>query len=173
MRRRVIVGGIAGAFVCALAAPAAAHVSIDPPSVPKGGTAKISFIVPNESATAKTNRVQIAFPPEPNAIASVSVEAKPGWTFAVRTRELDTPLETDDGTISEVVSTVTWTADSAANAIGTDEFGEFSVNADGIPATPDALVFRAVQSYTDGSSVRWVDPVTEGGPEAEHPTPIL
>jgi len=30
-----------------------------------------------------------------------------------------------------------------------------------------------VQTYTNHQVVRWVDPVTPGGPEAEHPTPIL
>jgi uncharacterized protein len=173
MARRVIVGGIAGVFVCALAAPAAAHVSIDPPSVPKGSTAKISFIVPNESASARTNRVQIVFPQPPNAIPGVSVEAKPGWHLDVKTQRLPTPIQTDDGAISEVVASVTWTSNSTANAIGADEFGEFTINADGIPEEPDALVFRAVQNYSDGTSVRWVDPVSENGPEAEHPTPIL
>ena len=34
-------------------------------------------------------------------------------------------------------------------------------------------MFKAVQTYANGDVVNWVDPVTEGGPEAEHPTPIL
>jgi len=173
MRRRVILAATAGALVCAWAAPAAAHVTIEPPSVPKGGTATISFVVPNESAAARTDRVQIAFPPAPDAIASVSVETMPGWHFTVDTRKLSTPIETDDGKIDDVVTSVTWTANSIATAIGDGEFARFSVNADGIPDQPDELVFRAVQHYSDGTSVRWVDPVTPGGPVAEHPTPIL
>ena len=173
MPRRVILAGMVGALVLAWAAPAAAHVTIEPASVPKGGTATISFVVPNESNGARTNRVQIVFPPPPDAIASVSVEAMPGWHFTIKTQRLPEPIQTDDGSIDEVVSSITWTANSITTSIAQDEFGAFTVNADGIPDGPDQLAFRAVQSYSDGSSVRWVDPVTPGGPEADHPTPIL
>src|SRR5690348_1665010 len=104
MARRVILVAMVGALVCAWAAPAAAHVTIEPPSVPKGGTATISFVVPNESSGARTDKLQIVFPPPPNAIASVSVEAMPGWRFTVKTQKLTTPIQTDDGSIDDVVS---------------------------------------------------------------------
>jgi len=173
MPRRVILAATVGALLLAWAAPAAAHVTIEPPSVPKGGTATISFIVPNESAGARTNRVQIVFPAPPDAIASVSVQAMPGWHFTIKSQKLPKPIQTDDGSIDHVVSSITWTANSIATSIAQDEFAAFTVNADGIPDGPDQLVFRAIQSYSDGSTVRWVDPVTPGGPEADHPTPIL
>jgi len=173
MPRRVILAAMAGALVLAWAAPAAAHVTIEPPSVPKGGTATISFVVPNESNAARTNKVQIFFPPPPDAIATVSVETLPGWHFTIALRKLTPPIQTDEGTIDHVVSSITWTANSITTSIAQDEFAAFTINADGIPDGPDRLAFRAVQSYSDGSSVRWVDPVTPGGPEADHPTPIL
>ena len=173
MPRRVILAAMVGALVLAWAAPAAAHVTIEPPGVPKGGTATISFVVPNESAGARTNKVQVFFPPPPDSIASVSVQSMPGWHFTIAMRKLPAPIQTDDGSISEVVSSITWTANSITTSIAQDEFAAFTVNADGIPDGPDQLVFRAVQGYSDGSSVRWVDPVTSGGPAPDHPTPIL
>jgi uncharacterized protein len=172
-RRLFVAGAIVGAVVCLLVAPAAAHVTIDPPSVPKGSTSKLSFLVPNESATATTTKVQIVMPDVPNVIPGVSVEAKPGWKFAVVTQKLTEPIVTDDGTIDEVVRSVTWTAKTKADAIGDGEFGEFTIDADGIPDGTDELAFKAVQTYSDGTIERWVDPVTPDGPEAEHPTPIL
>ncbi len=172
-QRFIVAGAVAGMVVCAFASPASAHVSIDPPSAPKGSTVKLSFEVPNESATLKTTKVQIVFPAAPDVIPGVSVLAKAGWKFAVATTKLVKPITTDDGTIEEVVSSITWTADSPAAGIGDGEFGEFTVDADGIPADADQLVFKAVQTFSDGSVERWVDPVTEGGPEADHPTPIL
>jgi len=172
-RRFIVAGAIVGTVVCAFAGPASAHVTIDPPSVPKGSTVKLSFEVPNESATLKTTKVQIVFPAEPAVIPGVSVLAKPGWKFNVVTTKLAKPITTDDGTIDEVVGSITWTANSPADAIGDGEFGEFTVDADGIPEDADQLVFKAVQTYSDGSVTRWVDPVTAGGPEADHPTPIL
>jgi uncharacterized protein YcnI len=174
MIRRVIV---AGATVIAatglLAAPAAAHVTIDPPSVPKGSTARIAFVVPNESERARTNRVQVYFPPAPDAIPEVSVEALEGWHFSIRKQRLSSPIVTDDGSISEVVASITWVANNASTAIGPDEFAEFSINAGGIPDDAEEVVFRVVQSYTDGSTVRWIDPVSDTGPEAQYPTPVL
>src|SRR5947207_15444768 len=110
MPRSVILTAMAGALVLAWAAPAAAHVTIEPPSVPKGGTATISFVVPNESAAARTNKVQIFFPPPPDAIASVSVEAMPGWHFTIAMRKVTPPIQTDEGSIDHVVSSITWTA---------------------------------------------------------------
>ena len=172
-RRFVVAGAVAGMFVCLLAGPAAAHVSIDPPSVPKGATVKLSFLVPNESTTLRTTKVQIVFPAAPNVIPGVAVEAKPGWKFTVVNQTLAQPITTDDGTIDTVIGSITWTADNTAAGIGKDEFGEFTVDADGIPENTDQLVFKAVQTYSDGSLVRWGDPVTPGGPVAEHPTPIL
>jgi uncharacterized protein len=173
MRRVIVAGAIVIGTTALLAAPAAAHVTIDPPSVPKGGTAQLSFIVPNESATARTNKVQLFFPEPPDAIPGVSVEALTGWHSAIRRQRLASPIETDDGSISEVVTAITWVANNASTAIGPDEYAAFSINADGIPTDTDELVFRVVQTYTDGTSVRWVDPVSANGPEAEHPTPIL
>jgi periplasmic copper chaperone A len=156
-----------------LAAPATAHVTIDPPSVPKGSTVKLSFLVPNESNSLRTTKVQIVFPAAPNVIPGVSVEAKPGWNFTVVAQTLAQPITTDNGTINTVVGSITWTADNIAAGIGKGEFGEFTVDADGIPTGTDQLAFKAVQTYSDGSVVRWVDPVTPGGPTADHPTPIL
>jgi uncharacterized protein YcnI len=173
IRRVIVAGATAVAATGLLAAPAAAHVTIDPPSVPKGGSAHLSFLVPNESAGARTNRVQLYFPPAPDAIPGVSVEALEGWHFAIRKQRLSSPIVTDDGSISEVVSSITWTANNASTAIGPDEFVAFSITADGLPDDADEVVFRVVQSYTDGTSVRWVDPVSDTGPEAQHPTPIL
>jgi len=173
IKRAAQVGVLALGIVAVLAAPAAAHVTIDPPSVPKGSTVRLSFLVPDEEPPAKTNEVQIFFPPAPNAIPGVSVEAKPGWTFTITNEHLTTPIVTDDGNIDTIVSSIDWKATSAASAIGKDEFGEFTIDADGIPTKTDQLVFKAVQTYTNHQVVRWVDPVTPGGPDAVHPTPIL
>jgi uncharacterized protein YcnI len=175
MNRRIVrASALAGAIVCAIATPAAAHVSIDPPSAPQGSTVKLSFIVPNEEDTATVNKVQIAFPTPPaTPIPGVSVGQKPGWRSTVTTKQLATPIETDDGTITEVVSEIDWVALTPANAIKPGEFGEFTIDADGLPDDEDQVVFKAIQTYSNRQVVRWIDPVTADGEEAEHPTPIL
>jgi uncharacterized protein len=173
IRRLIVAGAVVLTATGALAAPAAAHVTIEPPSAPKGSTTQLSFIVPNESATARTNRVQVYFPTAPDAIPAVSVQALDGWHFSIRKQRLESPIVTDDGSINEVVASITWVANNASTAIGPDEYAAFSINAEGLPEDTDEVAFRVVQGYTDGSSVRWIDPVSETGPEAEFPTPVL
>ncbi len=172
VRRIVLASAIAGAFVCALASAADAHVSIDPPSAPQGSTVKLSFLVPNEEDTATVTKVQIAFPTPPAApIPGVAVAQKPGWRSTVITKRLAKPITTADGTISEIVREIDWVAITPASAVKSGEFGEFSIDADGLPDGKQ-VVFKAVQTYSNGRIVRWIDPLT-GGTEPDHPTPIL
>src|SRR5689334_3443954 len=142
IRKVFAAGAISVVAVGLLAAPAAAHVTIDPPSIPKGGSAQISFIVPNESATAFTNKVQLFFPGAPDAIPNVAVESLEGWHFAIRKQKLTEPVKTDDGTFDEAVSAITWVANNTSSAIGTDQYIAFSINIDGVPDNADDLVFR-------------------------------
>jgi periplasmic copper chaperone A len=175
MRKRILLASaLVGGIVCALAAPAWAHVTVDPPSAPKGGTVKLSFLAPNEEQGTKMTELQVNFPTPPQTpIPTVTVEAKPGWNVTVTTTKLAKPLVTDDGSISDVVSEVDWKAKTPADGIAVGQFGEFTIDADGLPDNENQVVFRAIQTYDNGDVVKWIDPVTAGGPEAEHPTPIL
>jgi|SRR5579862_288990 len=174
MRKRfLLASGLVGIIVCALAAPASAHVTVDPPSAPKGGTVKLSFLVPNEESS-KVTGIAISFPTPPETpIPSVSVEAKPGWSVQVSTLKLTKPIVTDDGDITDVVNQIAWKAKTGADGIDQGQFGEFTIDADGLPDTGNEVVFKAIQTYANGDVVRWIDPVTPGGPPADHPTPIL
>lgn len=173
-RRVVFASTLAGAIVCALASPAAAHVTIDPLSAPKGSTVKLSFLVPNEESNARVTKLQIVFPAPPETpIPGVSVGQKPGWKSTVIKKHLAKPIVTDDGTITDVVGEIDWIASNTAAAVPPGEFGEFTIDADGLPTNENQVVFRAVQTYSNGHRVAWIDPVTPNGPAAEHPTPIL
>jgi periplasmic copper chaperone A len=175
MRKRILLASaMVAAIVCALAVPASAHVTVDPASAPKGGTLKLSFLAPNEEPAAKMTELRISLPTPPQApIPTVSVEAKPGWTVQVTTTKLAKPLVTDDGNITDIVSQIDWKAKTAADGIAKDQFGEFTIDADGLPDTGTQVVFKAIQTYSNGDVVSWIDPVTASGPEADHPTPIL
>jgi uncharacterized protein YcnI len=173
-KRIAVVSALAGAFLFALASSADAHVTISPASAPQGSTTKLSFLVPNEEAKATVTKVQIAFPIPPDTpIPGVAVGQKPGWRSTVRTTHLTKPITTDDGTISDIVSEIDWVATTPASAVKPGEFGEFVIDADGLPDKESQVVFKAVQTYSNGNVVRWIDPVTPGGQEPEHPTPIL
>lgn len=174
MRKIIVTMTVILTVMLGWAGVASAHVTVDPPSAPQGGTVKLSFLAPNEEPPATVTRLQIFFPVPPQTpIPTVTVEPKPGWTFRLTNLHLAKPIVTDDGSIAEIVSEIDWKADSAAAAIGANEFGEFTIDADGLPDHDSQVVFKALQTYSNGQIVRWIDPVTPGQPEPAHPTPIL
>lgn len=172
---RVTVGTLAAACsagLVLLAAPGRAHVTVDPGTATQGGYTALSFRVPNETDSTATTEVRV-FLPTDHPLASVSVKPHPGWHARVRTAKLAEPISTDDGEVTEGVASITWTADSPQDALQPGEYDEFEVAVGPLPET-SSLVFKALQTYSDGTVVRWIDPpAAEGQPEPEHPAPTL
>jgi uncharacterized protein YcnI len=161
------VAAAAGAL--ALPSAAAAHVTVNPNTATQGGYTKVSFRVPNEKDDANTVKLEIVIPTD-KPIASVSIKPVPGWTAATETSKLPTPIKTDDGEITEGVSKITWTSDPAS-VIKPHQFQEFDVSLGPLPQT-DQIVFKALQTYSTGEIVRWIDEPSAGA-DAEHPAPVL
>jgi uncharacterized protein YcnI len=174
MSRRVSAMLVGAALLLGLVAgPAAAHVTVNPREATGGGFAKLSFRVPTERDDASTVKVEVKFPdPEVAAFPRASVQPHPGWTYAVEKVQLDDPIESDDGPITEVVDTITWTADDPANGIKPGEFDEFNVSLGPLPTDVDQITFKAIQTYSSGEVVSWIDERT-GDDEPEHPAPVL
>jgi uncharacterized protein len=171
MLRKLALTGIVVAAVVGWATPAFAHVSVSPDEAPAGSFTTLTFQVPNEAADAGTTKVEVTFPSDP-AIADASVQPVPGWTVDVKKAQLETPVTTDEGdTLDERVDTITWTADDAS-AIKPGEFQQFRVSAQ-LPDEGDSISFPALQTYSNGDVVQWVDPTGPGTPEAEHPAPTV
>jgi uncharacterized protein YcnI len=157
--------------VLLVAAAASAHVSVSADDPTQGGFTKLTFRVPNETDNTDTTKVQVFFPSS-QPLASVSIQPLPGWSYHVKTHKLDQPISSDDGQVTEAASEVVWTADSAATAIKPGEFEDFNISAGPLPDAP-TMVFKALQTYSDGTVVRWIEPTPAGGPEPEHPAPTL
>lgn len=166
-----VVAGLVAAGTLAFAAPASAHVTVNPSEATAGRFARLDFRVPNESDTESTRQVEVHFP-EDAPIPNVSVTPVPGWSVEVTRRTLDQPIDGGHGEqITEVVDYITWTAEDEDATIGPGEFLEFGVSAGPMPET-EVLYFRALQTYTDGTVVRWIEePVN--GTEAQFPAPAL
>jgi uncharacterized protein YcnI len=165
----VLVGGVAAV---ALGVDTAwAHVTVNPSQATQGGFTKLAFRVPNEKDTASTTKVEV-FVPTDAPIASVAVKPVPGWTAMVEKTKLPQPVKSDDGEVTEAVSRITWTANDAATAIQAGQFQEFEVSAGPLPKV-NQIVFKALQTYSDGEVVRWIDEPTKNGIEPEHPAPVL
>ncbi len=171
-RRRAITVATMAAFGLTLGAGiASAHVSVNPSTAVAGSYTKITFRVPNESAKADTVKVSVRLPTD-HPFASVSVRKEPGWTAEVITAKLATPISDDDNaSITEAVSTVSWTAD-ASGRIALGQFAEFDLSVGPVPNVA-SLAFDATQTYSDGSVVKWDEPTPASGEEPEHPAPVL
>jgi uncharacterized protein YcnI len=171
LRGLLAVALATGIAVFGFAASAAAHVTVNPNQASQGGYARIDFQVPSESDTAATTKLDVYLPTD-HPVASVSTMPVPGWTVQVTTSKLATPLTDDDGNqVTEAVSQITWTASRDA-AIKPGQFQEFPVSLGPLPKT-DQLVFKVLQTYSDGSVVRWIDTTTPGQAEPEHSAPVL
>jgi uncharacterized protein YcnI len=162
--------GASAVGVLATAGPAAAHVTVNPREATQGGYTRVAFRVPNESDTASTTKLEIVLP-EDNPIASVSTMPVPGWSVQVERKAPAKPVEAHGAQITEVVSKITWTAAPSA-AVKPGQFQEFPVSLGPLPEA-ERLVFKALQTYSDGNIVRWIEEPVEGGEEPEQPAPVL
>ena len=154
------------------AGPAAAHVTVSSPAAVQGGYATVTFKVPTESATASTTGLKVQLPAD-QPLASVSVLPMTGWTYTVTKAKLATPISSDDGDITEAVSVIDWKATSSQTAIKPGEFNQFTISAGPLPKAA-SMTFKAIQTYSDGSTVSWIEEAAEGSSaEPEHPAPTL
>jgi periplasmic copper chaperone A len=164
----VAAGAVAMLASVMLAGPAWAHVTVDPSSAPKGAEITLGFRVPNEEATASTVKIQIFFPAA-HPVLGVDPESAPGWTDEIHTAPLNPPVTTDDGPLVSYVSELDW----SGGAIRPGHFQEFYVLAQQLPTDTDQVVFKALQTYSNGDVVRWIQSTPAGGPEPDHPAPVL
>ena len=166
------LAAVVAACLLLLAAPGWAHVTVNPREAVQGGYTALSFRVPNETDDVSTTKVQV-FLPQDHPLASVSVRPHPGWHAKVVTKKLATPLSTDDGEVTDGVYSITWTPDRAKDALHPGQYDEFDVSV-GPLTEVSSLTFKALQTYSDGTVVRWIDPPAAAGqPEPEHPAPVL
>jgi hypothetical protein len=98
----------------------------------------------------------------------VSTQPVEGWTVQVDKAKLAKPLDAEGEAITEAVSKITWSGGS----IEPGTFQRFPVSMGPLPETA-SLVFKSVQTYSDGEQVRWIETAGAGGEEPEHPAPTL
>ena len=151
--------------IAALALPAAAqaHVTLQPSSAPAGAFMKLDVRVPTELDNASTLEDRR---PLPDGFAAARYQAVPGWKVRVVTKKLATPIQTDDGPITEGVDRMVWTRTSRAGGIKPGQFQDFPISVQIPGKAGDKLTFKALQTYSNGEVVRWI-----GAPGADKPAP--
>jgi len=162
MQRRIAALAVAAG---ALAVPAAAqaHVTVQPTSVPAGAETVLSVRVPNERDDASTVKVDVKLPP---GFVSASWEAVPRWSVRAVKQKLSKPVQTDDGPIDEQVGEIVWTAANRKAGIQPGEFRDFPLSVVIPGKAGQSLTFKALQTYSNGTVVRWI-----GAPGSDEPAP--
>ncbi|GGB32473.1 membrane protein [Flexivirga endophytica] len=169
VRRTAATLATAG-LLLAVPVAAQAHVRVSPDTAEAGSYATLVFRVPTEKADASTTKVEVDLPTK-HPFTSASYQPVPGWTAKITTSKLPKPVKTDDGTITEAPTKIVWTASKDA-AIKPGEFQQFPVSLGVVPDVP-SVSFAAIQTYSDGSVVKWDEPTKPGAEEPEHPAPML
>ena len=169
MRKRTTlsIAGVAGLFIAAAAPLAAsAHVTINPDSAEPGGYSQVTVNVPNESATAATNKVELQLPAD-TPFSYVGYVPVPGWSVELVKSTLPEPVQSGDSEITEATTSIVWTAD-AGSEIADGQFQLFEIEVGPVPDT-GSIALPAIQTYTDGDVVEW----TETTEDADYPAPVL
>ncbi len=149
-----LLGATLGAVlaVVVLAGPASARVSMHSFEARSGGTdVGLTLRVPNEKDNASTVTVRVALPLG-TPLIGVLVRPLAGWAATVTTAKLAKPVKTDDGTITEAASQITWTG----GRIGPGQYQDFDFEVSQLPVAKE-LEFKVLQTYSDGDVVRWID----------------
>jgi uncharacterized protein YcnI len=148
MMKRIALAAVA-AGALAVAAPAGAHVTLQPKEVPADGFTRLDVRVPTERDDASTTKVRLKFPP---GFEFASYEPVEGWTVkVVRAGKR----------VGEVVI-----AAAGGAGIAPGQFRDFGLSLR-MPDRPGAtLTFKALQTYDSGEVVRWI-----GAPDADEPAP--
>jgi periplasmic copper chaperone A len=147
-RAAVAVSG-ATALLLAAAGGAAAHITVHSTDAKPGGSGTLIFKVPNEEANASTTKVEIDLPTD-TPLSDVTATAPSGWRA--------------DVTSASVVF--------SGGQITGDNDQEFPVRVGRLPSS-GKVVFKALQTYSDGNVVRWVEQSASGTPQPAHPAPTL
>ena len=129
-------------------AAAGAHVTVQPAETVQGRYEVFTVRVPTEKDSA-TVKVEVRFP---EGVDISRFEPKPDWTYQVSKDET--------GRLTGVV----WTA--AGAGFGPTEFGEFRMQGR-VATSAKELVWKAYQTYADGSVVEWV-----GAADSDRPASV-
>jgi uncharacterized protein YcnI len=128
---------------------ASAHVTVLPKETTQGSYEMFTVRVPSENDTVPTTQIKVEFPSDVNISR---FEPKPGWNYEI---EKDA---------SDKITSVTWTAEG--EGLSSTEFGLFYMQGK-VADEAKEIVFKAYQTYQDGSVVEWV-----GAPDAQKPASV-
>lgn len=148
---RLLTLPAAATMLLLAAGPAVAHVQVNADPSEAGATnVTLTFHVPNEEPSARTTGLQV-FLPSDHPLTGVTAAPQSGWTPQISASE------------------ITWSGGSIS---GIDEM-QFRVAVAQLPKDVDSLTFKAIQTYSNGHVVSWIETSAPGAAGSEHPAPVL
>lgn len=163
---------LAAAVAAVFGAPGAAWadgVTSSPGQAVQGDAVELTFVVPEERPGARTEKIEFRLPPDA-PIGEVYPLSVDGWAPLITSRDLDAPVAGIHApSVSTVTSAVVWTRGAGPAVPGP---ARLSVAMGPLPQL-DRMTFEVVQTYSDGTVVRWDQAPLPGGGEPEHPAPEL
>jgi periplasmic copper chaperone A len=157
IRKLAVVAVVVTGVVMLTAGAAFAHVEIERDGEVSGqGVVKATLSVPNESHTIGTKTIELVFPTTPK-LTTATAESADGFTATVNKDPAGD------------ITSITWTG----GQITGEDKAEFPLTLGDFPAGTKTAEFKALQTYDDGTVVRWIEPTPASGEEPEHPAPVL
>ncbi|MBQ0907007.1 DUF1775 domain-containing protein [Micromonospora sp. U21] len=130
----------------------AADVTTTPTQARQGDAVRLEFTVPEERAGTTTRQIEVRLPADA-PVAEVYPMSVTGWAPRISSRTLDRPLA---GIHSSVVSTVTTAVTWIRVGKGEPGPARLALSMGPLPQA-ERLTFEVVQTYADGTVVRWAD----------------
>ncbi|MET7835413.1 DUF1775 domain-containing protein [Micromonospora sediminicola] len=161
----LLAAALAGTVGWPGAASAAAGVTVttSPGEVHQGDAIELSVVVPADRPGTRTTKIELTMPADA-PIGEVYPLSVPDWAPTITTRTLDQPVAGIHASeLNQVTHAVTWLRVPG----GGTGAARLPLGMGPMPAT-ERLVFTVVQTYADGTVVRWADPA--GG---AHPAPTV
>ncbi len=157
-RRAGVLAATAAAGVLGFAAPAAADVTVSPPSVPQGSGQNLAFTVTN-TATSPITRLKLVLPPD-MPVAEVYPLSVDNWAPQIENRKLDAPLTPIHGAgpVSETAASITWIA-MPGKALPPGKSTDLTVAMGPIPTTGSRMSFAVQPTYADPAKAVPMPPV--------------
>ncbi|MGC4888593.1 DUF1775 domain-containing protein [Micromonospora sp. DT227] len=144
-------------------AAAGVTVTTSPGEVRQGDAIELSVVVPADRPGTRTSKIELTMPADA-PIGEVYPLSVPDWAPSITTRTLDQPVAgIHAAELNQVTHAVTWLRVPGGDAGA----ARLPLGMGPMPAT-DRLTFTVVQTYADGTVVRWADPA--GG---AHPAPTV
>jgi uncharacterized protein YcnI len=147
--KRLITFLIVLGLISLFANSASAHVTVQPKETTQGSYELFTVRVPSEKDGTATTTIKVDIPKEVNI---TRFEPKFGWKYTI---------EKDS---EEKITSVTWTTEG--DGLSSTEFGQFNMQGK-VGDDVKEIVWKAHQTYKDGSVVEWV-----GAADSEKPASV-